>query len=256
MNRKAQQILAMANHLIHSKSRYSVHSPFVYKLITKGVKPGIPAEKATMLDEFRRELAKTEAFHSRDLGTGQNRLLDGKALQNMSVNKWNGRILFNLCRYFQSKNILELGTSAGLSAAYLSFGNPNASILTIEGCPEKTKIASGLFRQFHLNNIDIINSDAAQHFSRLQKDNYRADLIFIDADHSYQGATTFFRQLLPFTHQESIMIFDDIYWSEAMTKAWMDISNHQQVTLSVSTLQFGIIFFKAGIQKQHFRIRM
>jgi len=37
-----------------------------------------------------------------------------------------------------------------------------------------------------------------------------------------------------------------------MTEAWEEIKNHPEVTLTIDIFQFGIVFFRKGIEKQHF----
>ncbi|MFO8087280.1 MAG: class I SAM-dependent methyltransferase [Bacteroidales bacterium] len=255
MNQKIHQLIASTNHLLKSKSRFRIHSPFVYNLITKCLSSDIPTEHATQLEKYRKEIYQTSPFFSTDLGSGKNRMMDGKALQKMSVSKNNGRILYNLSRYFRPNHILELGTSAGLSAAYLAAASPDASLITIEGCPQKAKLAARHLQQYAFPNLRVINADALKQLTKLQHEQYQADIIFIDANHTYQGTMDFFNLLLPLTHEDSIIIVDDIFWSKAMTRAWNHLTARQEVHLSVATMQFGLLFFKSGIQKQYFRLR-
>jgi hypothetical protein len=54
----------------------------------------------------------------------------------------------------------------------------------------------------------------------------------------------------------SILVFDDIHWSEEMEQAWNEISGHKAVTLSIDLFFIGIVFFrKEFAQKQQVSIR-
>ncbi len=39
-------------------------------------------------------------------------------------------------KYFEPKNILEIGTSLGLATSAFALGNNKAKVITLEGCPE------------------------------------------------------------------------------------------------------------------------
>lgn len=81
------------------------------------------------------------------------------------------------------------------------------------------------------------------------------DLVFIDGNHSYEATIRYFEMLLSKVHNESIFIFDDIYWSEGMKKAWNEIQNHPSVQCTVDIFRWGIVFFRKEMQKEHFTIR-
>ena len=66
----------------------------------------------------------------------------------------------------------------------------------------------------------------------------------------------YFNSLLEKVNEQSVLIFDDIYWSAEMEKAWNEIKNHPKVTLSIDLFFLGVVFFrKENKQKEHFMIR-
>ena len=62
--------------------------------------------------------------------------------------------------------------------------------------------------------------------------------------------------LLPTAHNDSLFIFDDIYWSKGMTEAWEIIKEHPQVTVTVDLFNWGLVFFRKEQAKEHFKIRV
>ena len=62
--------------------------------------------------------------------------------------------------------------------------------------------------------------------------------------------------LLPKTHNDSIFIFDDINWSKGMQEAWNKIKAHPQVSVSIDTFFWGMVFFRKEQVKEHFKIRV
>ena len=57
------------------------------------------------------------------------------------------------------------------------------------------------------------------------------------------------------SEDESVFIFDDIYWSPEMTEAWNTIKENEKVTLTLDIFQMGIVFFRKEQTKQHFTLK-
>ncbi|MFO8054201.1 MAG: class I SAM-dependent methyltransferase [Bacteroidales bacterium] len=250
------QSKALLHHLRRSTSRYGLHSPFMYNLAENAFRVKMNMAERATIKKLKNDIRSIPSFFSIDHGSRQSRKLNGKDLLHMGIPHRYGRMLMGLSRYFQPPNILEIGTSAGISTAYLALGNKNSHIHTIEACPGKASLAKTLLHNNGLPNIKVSNSDACQMLKQLSEENFKTELVFIDASHSYEGTIRFFQSLQPLLHTQSMIIFDDIYWSKGMLKAWKDICNSESVTLSCATLRFGIVFFKKGITRQHFNLRM
>ena len=249
-------IKSVIQHLANSVSRFGIHSPFLYQCRKEALKTGMPPQDCKTIKAVKQDIRQTARFRSRDMGTKQNRSINGKDLLKMSISSGYGEKLYGLCRYFKPLHILELGTSAGLSTAYLAVANPQARIITMEGCSKKANIAQQLFQKHNLNNITVVNADAVNYIKQLKSEDHKTDFVFVDADHSYSGTLNFYNLLKNITHQNSVLIFDDIYWSSGMKKAWQSIIQDKSVSVSLATLRFGVVFFKKNIAKQHFNLRM
>ena len=62
--------------------------------------------------------------------------------------------------------------------------------------------------------------------------------------------------MLPHLNENSILIFDDIHWSQGMCQAWKSIQQDPQVKLSIDLFFFGVLFFKNDFkEKQHFILK-
>ncbi|MGB4931073.1 MAG: SAM-dependent methyltransferase, partial [Chitinophagales bacterium] len=58
--------------------------------------------------------------------------------------------------------------------------------------------------------------------------------------------------MLPYLNENSVLIFDDIHWSDEMEKAWEAVKSNPQVTLSLDLFFKGIVFFRKDFkQKSH-----
>jgi predicted O-methyltransferase YrrM len=175
-------------------------------------------------------------------------------VKNAGMKKKRQKLLFRLAKYFKSENVLELGTSLGLGTIALSLSNEFAAINTVDGCPNTLRKAQDYFEKFNLHNIQIHQELFSDFLAANASEKY--DLIFIDGDHNGERTLEYFNSLLKNTHNNSVIIFDDIYWSRDMTMAWQHIISNENVTVSIDTFQWGLVFFRKEQTKEHFIIRV
>ena len=166
-----------------------------------------------------------------------------------------GQLLYRLSSHFHPSQILELGTSLGISTLYLSLGNEYATITTIEGCPEIAALAKKHFSSIHNSPIEVIIGDFRKALPVYLQKNSGLDLVFFDGNHRREPTLEYFRLCLEKANADSLFIFDDIHWSEEMEEAWAEIKNHPDVTVTLDLFFIGLVFFRKGQQKQHFTIR-
>ncbi|MFU8845103.1 MAG: O-methyltransferase, partial [Bacteroidales bacterium] len=166
-----------------------------------------------------------------------------------------GRLLFRLSRYFRPKTIIELGTSVGLSTAWLAAGNPDARVYTIEGCPETASIGSETFHKLQLNNITLINGHFDEELPRLLNTLNEVEMVFIDGNHRWKPTVSYFEQCLSKSVNGTCFVIDDIHWSDEMEKAWQEIKDNKRVTMTVDLFFSGLVFVNQGLSKQDLVVR-
>ena len=59
------------------------------------------------------------------------------------------------------------------------------------------------------------------------------DLGFVDGNHRLQPTINYFQQFLSQSHNNTILVFDDIHWSREMEEAWLTIKQHPQVRCTI-----------------------
>lgn len=254
------QIKQYVKFLLKSTNQHGVHSPFVYDLVTKCFYNKSGFEDYEKLRQYRGKLLKNKSnIAVTDLGAGskitknKTRVISNIA-KHVSSTKHRTALLYRLVNYFKNESILELGTSLGISTQAMSLGNPNAKITTIEGCPNISKLSKESFYQQGLENIEVLTGDFAEIIKNLEHNTY--DLIFFDGNHQKEATLNYFETLLPTINNDSVLIFDDIYWSKGMTEAWEIIKQHPKVTVSIDTFYWGLVFFRKEQVKEHFTVRV
>ncbi|RAX58362.1 hypothetical protein CCZ01_02800 [Helicobacter monodelphidis] len=145
------------------------------------------------------------------------------SLASIGVKREKAQILYSLFSKYYPQRILELGTCCGFSSVYMSLFAPQAYIHTIEGSPNTAEIAKQNHTFFKCQNIQIHIGRFDSVLPSLLPQIVPIDFAFIDGHHDKDATLEYFRMILPFMAQNSIMLFDDIAWNELMQEAWKEI---------------------------------
>lgn len=248
---------------LNARSAHGVHSPFVYKFITELLESfNEDYYQFTELAEIRKNLLKNNSvIEITDFGAGSKVFKDNKrrisSLVRYGTSKQKfSELYFKLVNFTNSQFIVELGTSIGLNTLYLSKANSASTIYTLEGCPELAKFSKTLFEKHNAKNIYLINDTFEKAFPKLLQEIPKIDLLFVDGNHNYKSTLEYFKLGLEKKHHHSVFVFDDINWNDEMKKAWNEIKDHPEVTLSLDLFSVGIIFFrKEQKEKEHFVLK-
>jgi predicted O-methyltransferase YrrM len=241
---------------------HGTHSPFIFEFITKILNDKtVYPEYGTVEDLRNRLLADKTILNVEDLGAGssvsagQQRTVASMA-KNAAKPKKYGQLLFRMARQYQPRTILELGTSLGITASYLSLADPSADLVTLEGASEIAALAKNNLEKLGSKNCSVIKGNFDDTLSRSLEKLSSVDLAFIDGNHRREPTLRYFEQLLAKTNNESILVFDDIHWSAEMEEAWETIKKHPSVRCTIDLFFIGIVVFRREFhEKQHFSIR-
>ena len=79
---------------------------------------------------------------------------------------------------------------------------------------------------------------------------------FIDGHHDQEATIQYFEKIIPFLGANSILIFDDINWSEGMFQAWQKIKSNSYVSMSFDFYKLGVVICNssASFEKKHYKI--
>lgn len=246
-----------------SNSRgHGMHSPFVFDFITKVLNDQKRYNDYDKVETLRSRLLKDQQIlQVEDMGAGS---VTGKSSQRSVASiagnaakprKW-GQLLYRMVKYYKSQNILELGSSLGITSSYLALGNSTAKLITIEGAKEVAAVAQRNFQALGLNNIELRTGNFDDMLTPSLKELPSLDFCFIDGNHREEPTLRYFWELAENVHNDTILVFDDIHWSREMENAWQNIRQDDRVTGTIDLFFIGIVLFrKEFMEKQHFTIR-
>lgn len=259
MNNRAKVLLKYIQHFFSARHTggHGIHSPFVFHFVRFVVYEKNPFYVFGDIEKVRRELKADERVVSvTDLGMGQSgerevKDIARKALKNPKF----GQLLFRIVNSRKCDMVLELGTSLGVTTSYLASANSSARCVTMEGCPEIAKIARQNFDKLQLENVDIVVGDIDRNLTQVLDKLEKVDMVFIDANHRSEAVLNYFEKCLSKATDETVMVIDDIYWSDDMERAWKEIKEHEKTTATLDLFQLGIVFFNPDLEKKNYKIR-
>lgn len=243
----------------HRKGR-GIHPPFAYELVSKVIYDGDKMGQPDAAVSYRNSLLKSKK--TLDLaGHGAGSRITKSAVRSVSsiarsssVSHKQGLLLYRLVKWYQAEQILELGTGIGISTAYLASGSAEAELISVEGDPAKSALAREELNKAGMKHVKFRNEAFSSCLPELIGKLASGSIVFIDGDHSYEPTVNTVQAILDRGLDETIIVLDDIYWSDEMEKAWRLLCEDERISLSVDLFYMGILVQRPGIEKQHYNV--
>lgn len=232
---------------------HALHSPFLYDLYRKVLKPACSFRIKEIEDQRKQLQQSTELVESTDFKSGKSRLVTFGTIASRSLSKPRfSALLHFLTKYLSSQSALETGTSLGINACYLAASCQK--VATIEGAASLALLAERTFESLDYKNISLIRADLYQVLEQTIV-RYRPDFYFLDADHRSSAIAFCIDLILKHTPEATCIVLHDIYWSKDMAEMWQSLTEDPRFVLSIDLFQAGLLFPNLAMEKQHFRIR-
>jgi predicted O-methyltransferase YrrM len=170
-----------------------------------------------------------------------------------------GQLLFRLVNFIgqhekRPLEILELGTSLGVTTAYLASADSRNKVVTLEGSERVLQVAQGVWSALRLENIEWRQGNIDDTLYICAREGI--DVAYVDANHTFEATTRYVDFLLPRMNEKGVVAIDDIHHSEQMELAWNTLKNDKRVTTSMDLYYVGLLFVDPHYLKRHYRIRV
>ena len=150
--------------------------------------------------------------------------------------------------------IVELGTSLGITTAYLAAADSRNYVVTYEGCEAVAQVARENWKRLKMNNIECVVGEID--LEALRSALSVVDVAFIDANHTYASTREYFNVLADKVHAKSVIVVDDIHHSAEMERAWKVICADARVTSTMDLYQMGLVFFDPHYWHRNYTMRL
>lgn len=259
---------AFLNHCFKAKTRYSIHSPFLYDWVSNVLRANGDPQLETKAEYYRGSLLQDhEPLFKSQQGAKSKRLVPerksvSQEAAKSGIARKHGRLLMRLTAYYRLSNVLELGTSLGIGTTYLALGQQSLNqkqLVSIEGSSTTYEKAASHFNHFRKDNPEFDHVQLCQGrfdacLPEVLNTLGQVDLLFLDGDHRYEAVMENFSLCLAKAASHSVFVIDDIHWSPGMEKAWQTIQETPEVTLTIDLFQMGLAFLNPNLTKEHWAL--
>ena len=154
--------------------------------------------------------------------------------------------------------IVELGTSLGITTAYLAAMDSKNKVVSYEGCEAVAAVAKENWKRLNISNIECVVGEITADSLQMAVDRMseQVDVAFIDANHTYASTCKYFDVLAGKVHEKSVIVVDDIHHSKEMEQAWKAICADARVTSTIDLYQMGLVFFDKHYWRRNYKMRL
>lgn len=245
-----------------------VHSPYLFEWVRLVMSDKHSYYRWVEIEACRAALLRDESLlffvdygSGRSIGSSQRRVCD-IARCSLSRRRY-AQMLYRLVNWLGSQRrvgedaglvIVELGTSLGVTTAYLAAVDSGNTVVTYEGCESVAALARDNWNRLGLRNIECRVGEID--VNSLARDFDSVDVAFIDANHTYAGTRDYFNVLASKVHEKSVIVVDDIHHSAEMERVWSEICSDDRVTSTMDVFQMGLVFFDSHYWHKNYKMRL
>jgi predicted O-methyltransferase YrrM len=167
----------------------------------------------------------------------------GSCVSRLSKQPFWCRLLLTLVREFGPERAIEMGTAAGISAAYQAAAmelTGRGRLVTLEGSEALARIAAGSLESLGLSRVEVRVGRFAETLQPTLRELAPVDHVFVDGHHDEHATVGYFASLLPHLADPALVVFDDIAWSAGMRRAWRTLESHPRVPFVVDLGSVGL----------------
>ena len=213
------------------------------------------------IEALRQNLLRSSDYiEVHDCGAGS-RVFKGKSRKVKKIARHvlqSKRVAFALLRvliFWRSQGrrmkILEMGTSLGLTTAYLAASGWDVE--TWEGCQQTSNYARNNWKALGCDGQ--IKSKVGTFKSLMEESQGGWDVVFLDGHHDRDATLAYVECLKTQLNPGGAILIDDIGWSKGMKEAWAQLLKDPHWNATMTWRGKGWLFNRDGEIEQHLKLR-
>lgn len=159
-----------------------------------------------------------------------------------------GTLQFELVRELRPRLCLELGTSLGISGAYVAAAlhrNGEGRLVTMELSAFRAARAHEHWDELGLDAIEVVMGSFDETLDPTVERVGPIDFAFVDGDHQLEPTVRYTEAILGRLADGGVILFDDIRWSGGMQDAWDVVRRDRRVRISIDLGKVGICVYSS-----------
>ena len=244
-----------ARYCLTSKTHFSVHAPLVFGFCENVIANiRTPVYQSIELERKKFKTSK-QILNFTDYGkngTTISKKVSDIAKRSLKSPKY-ARLISRSVAYLNAKMVLELGTSLGITTAYVA-QNKGVNVLSLEGDKSVAALAKQAWNNAGITTIEQVIGNFDETLLGVLQAN-RFDFIYIDGNHKLEPTLRYFEQCLANTKSTCVIVFVDIHYSREMEQAWQQIKNHPTIKCTIDLFFLGFVFINYKITPKHYVLR-
>jgi predicted O-methyltransferase YrrM len=166
------------------------------------------------------------------------------------VKPFGGILLQRIVTGIGARRVLELGTNTGFSGCYFVSAATQPGLVTVEGSAALCAIARVNLSRFS-SGVLVMHRLFDEAINELAAAGERFDCVYIDGQHERQATLHYAARVTPLVNPGGILIFDDLYWSGGMNRAWQEICESPRYGLTIDYALKGVAVPGGAGPKRH-----
>jgi predicted O-methyltransferase YrrM len=150
------------------------------------------------------------------------------------------RFLHTLTYRLAPSSVVEMGTGVGISGASIATALPQGSRMwTVDLREASARHARRLFDEVGVD-VNVVTGRFTDVLAGVLEAAAPLDLLYVDGHHDEQATLAYTDQSIPFLSDRAVVVYDDIRWSEGMTRAWNEIRSQKRWLFTADLDELGI----------------
>lgn len=233
-------------YLIRSKHRkgFGVHSPFMFYFITKVIEEKLPFYRFAQLRSLRRILAKsTKEVSGKRMSAWVKEEMSEAYLQ----------MLFRFVHALKPNTMVEMGTSIGLTSAYLATPNTKARLLTVGNDAELMKLAAMNLQKVGADHVQLFESGWNE-AKNVWREVDCCDFLFFSSKFPAEYVRDVWDQGASKMTDAAVVVMADIYRDKERMDVWQELQKCEKVRVCLDLHHYGLLFFDEKLQRESYNL--
>lgn len=239
-----QKVTVLLSWMSRASTVHKLDSPFLYEFYMQVIKKKMRNPKFEEIELIRdRFLKDRTSIDMLDHGAGTFLKTKRRSIRSIAQTSVSSQrkchLLYKLVDYLKPDKVLELGMSLGISSLYMAAGKAERQLTTIEG-------DAHLIEQFEQSRpkwaggIKVINGLFTDVINEMSKTEVY-DFIYVDGGHHSEMLLPLIESLKVHSHDQTIWLIDDIYWSKDMEESWQTLKKDSRFNVAIDLWYFGLL---------------